>query len=186
MRMRIEDLNSLGNFQMVTTATQSRMAVPQEAPKCPKETKMYDEFDAGVTADERKTSAILNATLRVYYTHQSKLWEHFNMAAVASPRTPKEFVEMIVGKRYTFSKNYLNDDGSWRDELNRPSWRALSDFLIWTNPDKPRDQDGYDKAHEALERAHTLAVREITIADTTAEAKKLMRDFEATDFTVTG
>lgn len=166
---------------LTSTPTEMECNTPK---KKLKEKSMRD-FDYGEdvivnsTENERKASYFQNELNNASYPKRDDLREQFKLDLQESPLTPKEFVEWIKAGKFTFTKNELNDDGSWREpNAYHRTYNLAADYIRWNNPD--RNVTGYQAAVAKLDLAEKTAERAITAASTPAEMLKVLQDFEST------
>jgi len=193
-----EDKISLGYLPTGTVVTTEvidslvgNLPVPQ-APNKKQEKKMYLDFeaelpdyeDARQSVEERKANFLRSSLWSVYYRKGDELRETFNMNDVPFPVDPKTLVEYIKEGKFEFFKHALNDDGTWRDPKawngGFGSYNAMIHFK-WINPDKPKDELGFQAARQRIDRAHELTNRVISVG-TPAEGLEALTKFEDTDF----
>src|SRR5574343_635081 len=122
----------------VSCCDQAQPCVQECAAPPNMERKMFDD-DFGPcedtrTPDERKTSYLISELHDERNNKYRALWNTYNMDGTPTPSSPKEFVEMIKDGKFQFTKDYLNDDGSWRTDNHPYSWA----YNIW-NYLKPAD-----------------------------------------------
>jgi hypothetical protein len=161
------------------------VAVPQAEKACKKqEKKMFNEYDTyEMSETERQKNYLSNSLSSAYWTKDAELMEAFNLNGVTPPRSPKEFVEFIKDGKFEFVKNYLNDDGSWRDDVNHPYFydNNITHYMNWINPDKVPDLEGYRAASKKMNEAKTKADRKIVVGEP-AEGLAALEEFEAATF----
>lgn len=156
--------------------------VPPKAPK-EKNMRMYNEDmefvgEAVMTENERKASYFQGELNNASFTKRTALVEQFKLDLQNAPHNPKELVEWIKDGKFSFKKNQLNDDGTWREPDAYHRGYDLIGYLTWNNPD--RDVTGCQTAVAKLDLAEKTAERAITAASTPAEMLKVLQDFEST------
>jgi len=101
------------------------------------------------------------------------------------PMSPKEYVERIKDGKFEFAKHGLNDDGSWRvdepDQNNPFAVYNVSGYILWVDPDHPKDAEGYTAAEKLMEKALKDAERMIAVSNP-AEGLAALEKFEAETF----
>jgi len=158
-----------------------------QAPK-KQEKKMFttdmDSYDMNET--ERQRQFLIQQLYNSFYTMEHELRVQFNLIETMPPKDPKEFVEFIKTGKFKFTKNFLNDDGSFRDAANIPHFYNTyngnyTSFIEWIDPDKVPDPVGLKVADKALEEAKKKAKRLISVG-TPTEGLKALEEFEALTF----
>jgi hypothetical protein len=152
------------------------------------EKKMYDlDMDYSetnnLTADERKAQFLSQSLQTAASRKRGEAWSAFHMDGTDAPKSPKEFVDFIKEGKFQFSKAFLNDDGTWRDEEDHPYFYSdsMQRFLKWDDPAQRPDKKGWEAASEKIHAATTTAERAIVVG-TPAEGLKALEEFEATIF----
>lgn len=152
------------------------------------EKKMYDLYEAEMTPtittpDERKANFLACQLDNAVCRKRGELYVAFKMEGTPPPKSPKEFVDYIKAGKFEFAKNYLNDDGSWRDETKTPYWYSnrFMDYVSWNDPEKAADFAGYEAAVDKVEADQKEVMRTITIG-TPAEGLAALKDFESKTF----
>lgn len=132
------------------------------------------------TENERKADYFMSELNTAAFQKRGELRETFKLSLQNEPLNPKEYVDWIKAGKFKFSKNQLNDDGTWRDEDAYHRMYNLQSYISWVNPD--RDLTGYTAAGTKLETANKNTERAITAASTPAEMLKALQDFESSTF----
>lgn len=130
---------------------------------------------------------------RNYIAHQldlaateanTSLTKFFAIFDDAAPATPKEFVDRILAGKYILPKNRRGDDLSedtcdcYDDDF---CYQSPAQMIIWRDPAKKADRDGYDAAVEDMNAAKKAA-NEVVMLGTLEEARKALEDFRAKTF----
>lgn len=102
---------------------------------------------------------------------RQELKKVFNIEALNFPETVKEAKELIA-------KGWLQVNGKDEERFSYDPWYYHVEFR---DPAKPKDQDGYEKATEAMDVAKTAATDDIAIL-APAEGLKSLREFESKTF----
>lgn len=146
------------------------------------ENTMYHEdyeMSDNRTETERKADYFQSELRNAQSRKSSELHESYKLDLQSEPNDPKEMIEWIKDGKFTFAKNRLNDDGSWREPNDyHPRPYGFLNYIQWNNPD--RDTAGFDAADKKLDDATRSTERTITAASTGAEMLKALQDFEST------
>jgi len=161
-------------------------AVPQTDKVCNKkqEKKMFNDFNENETTEtERQRNYLQDQLMAVFWKKDSVLGEEFNLEGLKPPQSPQEFVNYVKEGKFTFEKNFLNDDGSWREEVGHPWFHsnAFANYIVWTDPDNLPDQKGYKAAYAKLIEAKAKVERKIVVS-TPAEGLVALEEFEAATY----
>lgn len=144
--------------------------------------KMYDnDFCDNSTENERKQGFLTSQLTSIFWRKTSELETKFNINPPAGPTSPKEFVDRIKTGKFSFDKNYLNDDGTWRDTNNHRYFNSLVQFITWRDPDKPEDAEGFKAAMKEMDKALESASLKIAILPPT-EGLAIVEAFEKMEF----
>lgn len=170
--------------------TQAPIPTPPECgnsspQKRAKEKKMYNDLELGIneqTSDERKAQYLIDQLWNAESAKSTDLYHAFHMAGPSEPKSPKEFMDRIKAGQFKFVKDYLNDDGTFRDPDNRYfDWYSPKRYFTWDIPGETPDPKGHETAQGELRLAKTKAERTITIS-TPDEGLKALQDFESQTF----
>lgn len=148
----------------------------------------YQEQEKGTTTmtcmhdtpETRKTDYLDRVLSSSYHQKRSDLVDKFGMNP-PKPTSPKELVDWVKAGNFTFQKNFLNDDGTWRDDTVHPWYNSMTDMLVWTDPTHPKDEASYDTAVENLDEAYAKALNRVAVL-TPAEGLAALESFEAQEF----
>lgn len=145
----------------------------------------YDlDFTDTSTETERTKDYLVGELDSEYCQHGSKIQEKF-LPEQPRPKSPKEFVEFIKDGKFKFSKDFLNDDGTWRDPdvIHWRWWHDPSSFLRWNDPNVVQDKDGWNKSRDKMDESYRSTARKIHVLPP-AEGLDALVKFSETDFTV--
>lgn len=158
----------------------STQPCPQACTSKEEENKMYYnenmEMEPTSTENERKAQYFQGELNNSSYRKRTELSTEFNMDAPAAPNSPKDLVQWIKDGWFTFQKNKLNDDGSWRDESN--TYYSPINLILWKNPN--RKEEEMVAALDKLDGLAKKTERQINAASTPAEMLKALEEFEST------
>lgn len=141
---------------------------------------MYFHFDTRQPFEQQQIEFAFSYAKNAYNDVNNKLRKKHNMNGRPHPSTAKELVEFITTGKYKLAtddelKNMADYvemysyDGDFR--LNAPG-------ITWGDPSWKRDDEGYEKALETLEKEYTKVKTVIMAGDYTASIKAV-DDFSA-------
>lgn len=140
-------------------------AAKQEEPR--KEQTMYNEdFDC----DTDNSLRYLNSRLYVEKSEKTQnLRKKYALDPMDSPTTAEEFIKRITSGKYTVAS----------DNLKKETYDPTR-YITWYDPANPKDEEGFSKAYDALQKAYVSAVDTVTVITDEATRLKTLQDFEST------
>lgn len=159
------DFSPKKECKMSTTSTSTAISVTAELP------------------GRREKDYLLSRLDSLTQTHTRSLKEHFNLNDLY-PRTPFELMEFLKKGHYELSEKRIqrvrdNEYGYTKDE--DLYWGEPLSYLVFRDPKKKRDKEGFEKAEELLLKAKQ-STKDLIIIKSPDEGLAALQAFENQTF----
>lgn len=164
----------LGYCKTVPPQPAKKAAVTKEAPM----RAIYAEETISVSRTDTTISKnyLVDRLDAVRYEHDAKFRKEFHIDAPQGPKTLTEALELIKAGKFTAPTKEV-DDAKAKTAWDYRWYRQID----WRDPSEAKDQDGYDKATEAMDKARR-DTRDAIMALTPKEGLDALNAFKAMTF----